>query len=81
MLAINWLLGNAGIWKLKNNLELPDEFYEDLIEALEDYSFFDFLESDFRFDVDDAKAKFLFPAFRYGITVAYTFSDRKNKKR
>ena len=58
---------------------MPDEFYEDLIEALEDYSFFDFLESDFRFDVEDAKAKFLFPAFRYGMTIAYTFPDRKNK--
>lgn len=68
-------------YKLKNNLELPDEFYEDIIEALEDYSFFDYLNSDFKFDVKDKRAKFLFPTFRYGVTIGYTFSDRKNRKK
>lgn len=63
-------------YKLTNNVELPDEFYEDLMEALEKYSLYDWINSDFKFDIEKAKTTFLFPAFRYGLTIGYTFKGK-----
>jgi hypothetical protein len=60
-------------YTLKNNVSLPDQFYEDLADALEKYSLLDYINSDFRFDVENARTKFTIPAFRYAFAVGYTF--------
>lgn len=60
-------------YKINNNVDLPEQFYEDVTEALEEYSLFDFINSDFKFDIEKAKTQFIFPAFRYGFAVGYTF--------
>ena len=43
--------------------DTPQEFYDDLNEALEEYSFFDFLNSDFKFSEINGKNKFWDPFF------------------
>jgi hypothetical protein len=58
---------------IKNEADLPDEFYEDLNEALEEYNLLDFINSDFRFSDVNNKSKFSAFSFRYGIAVGYTF--------
>lgn len=60
-------------YSLKNNVDLPDQFYEDLNQVLENYSLNDFLNGDIRFTAQKARAKFILPSFRYGITVGYCF--------
>lgn len=60
-------------YKLDNKEPLPDEFYEDLNDALKNFSVFDLLESDVRFNFKDARAKFNTASFRYGLTIGYTF--------
>lgn len=60
-------------YQLKNNTNLPNQFYEELADALEKYSLYDFINSDIKFDLKKARADFLFPAFRYGFSVGYTF--------
>lgn len=64
-------------YKLTNNVELPEDFYDDLVNALENYSFFDLINSDFEFSQKNRRTKFLFPAFRYGLTIGYTFQGKK----
>lgn len=56
-----------------NKKDLPDEFYENLNEALENYSILDFINSDFRFSNIDSRSKFSAISFRYGIALGYTF--------
>lgn len=65
----------AGFYKfsLVNREDLPDEFYEDFNKALENYSLFDLLDGDFRFDSVNKKSKFTIPTFRYGISLGYSF--------
>ena len=60
-------------YKLKNKTELPEEFYEDLNNALENFSLYDFIQSDFRFDFKDRRTSFSTVSFRYGLTIGYTF--------
>ncbi|WP_319500373.1 DUF3575 domain-containing protein [uncultured Draconibacterium sp.] len=60
-------------YKLKNRTELPEEFYEDLNDALQNFSVFDVVHSDFRFDLRDRSTSFSTLSFRYGLTVGYTF--------
>lgn len=52
---------------------IPDEFYEDLNEALNEYSFFEFLNADFRFDEVREEARFNLFSFRYGLTLNFIF--------
>lgn len=65
--------GSNHRYSLDNNVTLPDEFYEDVVEALESYSFFDYLKSDFRWEVKKRRTEFFFPMFRYGISISYRF--------
>jgi len=58
---------------LVNKKDLPEEFYDDLNTALENYSFLDFINADFRFSETNLKSAFGFPSFRYGISVGYSF--------
>ena len=60
-------------YKLKNNKPVPDQFYDDLNEALKNFSLYDLVNSDFKFRVKDAKTSFTTLSFRYGLTVGYTF--------
>ena len=60
-------------FSLVNKGDLSDEFYEDLNEALENYSFLDFINADFKFSDTNLKSAFGFPSFRYGISLGYSF--------
>lgn len=60
-------------YKLIPKSQIPEEFYEDLNEALENFSMFDLIHSDFRFNFKRAETRFSTFSFRYGITVGYTF--------
>ena len=60
-------------FKLTNKKDLPDEFYEDLNNALDEYSIFDLIDGDFRFSEANSKTKFTKVAFRYGISLGYSF--------
>ncbi len=60
-------------YKIKNKVQLPAEFYDDLNEALQNFSLYDFIGSDFRFHLQDARTDFSTFSFRYGITVGYSF--------
>jgi hypothetical protein len=76
-LNIDFLIAGPGSgsykFSFKNKTDLPDEFYEDLNEALEDYSLLDFINSDFRFSQVDSTSKFSAVSFRYGIALGFTF--------
>lgn len=76
-LSIDFLFAGPGKgtydFKLKNNEDLPEEFYEDFNKALEEYSLFDFLNGDFRFSDSNVKSKFSIFSFRYGISLGYSF--------
>lgn len=75
--SIDFLIAGPGAgfysFSLKNTEDLPDEFYEDLNEALEQYSIFDFLDGDFRFSSTSGSSKFALPTFRYGISLGFSF--------
>ena len=75
--SINFLIIGPGAgfhsYTLENKRDLPDEFYEDLNNALDQYSLFDFIDADFKFSEVKGKTTFTAPAFRYGITLGYSF--------
>lgn len=60
-------------YKLIPRTQIPDEFYDDLNEALKNFSLYDFIQSDFRFNFKETKTSFSTVSFRYGLTVSYTF--------
>ncbi len=77
-ISLDFLIAGPGAgfynFSIKNTRDdTPPEFYEDLNEALENYSFFDFLNSDFRFSHVNNKTSFGIPSFRYGISLGYSF--------
>lgn len=76
-LNIDFLIAGPGSgrynFKIKNRTDLPDEFYDDLNDALEEYSLLDFINSDFRFSQVDNRSNFSAISFRYGIAIGYTF--------
>ncbi|MCX7549699.1 DUF3575 domain-containing protein [Xanthomarina sp. F2636L] len=76
-LNIDFMIAGPGSGRynfhIENKKDLPEEFYDDLNEALEEYSILDFINSDFRFSEINNKSKFSAFSFRYGIAVGYTF--------
>ena len=76
-MSIDFLIAGPGrgfhSYTLNNKRDLPDEFYEDLNEALDQYSLFDVLNGDFRFSDTTEKTKFNILSFRYGISIGYSF--------
>lgn len=77
---LDFLIAGPGFarhnYKLTNREPLPDEFYDDLNDALNDYSFLDFLGVDFDFrpgTTGTRESKFSLPAFRYAFTLSYAF--------
>ncbi|WP_194765988.1 DUF3575 domain-containing protein [Tamlana sp. I1] len=75
--AVDFLIAGPGAgfynFSMTNKKDLPDEFYDDLNEALENYSLFDFLQSDFRFSQIKRKSSLTLPSFRYSISLTYAF--------
>ncbi|MDO6761388.1 DUF3575 domain-containing protein [Tamlana sp. 2_MG-2023] len=75
--AIDFMIAGPGAgfynFSLSNKKDLPDEFYDDLNEALDKYSLFDLLNSDFRFSQIKRSSDLRLLSFRYGITATYAF--------
>ncbi|MBU2951871.1 DUF3575 domain-containing protein [Tamlana agarivorans] len=75
--ALDFLIAGPGSgfynFTIENKKDLPDEFYDDLNEALEEYSLFDLLDGDFRFSQIKRKSDLKLFSFRYGITATYSF--------
>ncbi|SFN65406.1 Protein of unknown function [Bizionia echini] len=76
-LNIDFMIAGPGSgnynFKLINKKDLPEEFYDDLNQALEDYSILDFINGDFRFSEVNRRSQFNAFSFRYGIALGYTF--------
>ena len=76
-LAVNFLIAGPGAgfhnYELTQKKDLPDEFFDDLNAALDQYSIFDLLNGDFEFSPSDTKTNFVIPSLRYGITLGYSF--------
>ena len=75
--SIDFLIAGPGSgsydFKLKNIIPPPDEFYDDLNNALEEYSILDFINADFKFRDNKLRSKFSALSFRYGISLGYSF--------
>jgi hypothetical protein len=73
--SIDFLIAGPGaVWhkyRVENKKDLPDEFYEDLNQALEEY--FDSLYLEFTLSKVQETIDFVLPSFRYGISVGYRF--------
>jgi hypothetical protein len=74
---IDFLIAGPGTgsydFKLKNIIPPPDEFYDDLNEALNQYSVLDIINADFKFRDNKSRSKFNALSFRYGISLGYSF--------
>jgi hypothetical protein len=74
---IDFLIAGPGSgsykFKLDNRIPPPDGFYDALNDALEDYSFLDFIDSEFKFNDNKLRSNFSALSFRYGISVGYAF--------
>lgn len=75
--SIDFLIAGPGSgsysFKLKNIIPPPDEFYDDLNEALDNYSLLDFINADFEFKNNKRRTRFDAFSFRYGISLGYAF--------
>ncbi|CDF79395.1 conserved hypothetical protein (DUF3575) [Formosa agariphila KMM 3901] len=60
-------------FRFENKRDLPDEFYDDLNNTLENHSILDIINSDFKFSQVNRSSKFSALSFRYGIAIGYTF--------
>jgi hypothetical protein len=60
-------------FKLDNTIPPPDEFYDALNQALENYSIFDLINADFEFNDRNLRSNFSVLSFRYGISIGYSF--------
>jgi len=73
--VIDFLIAGPGAgsynFKLKNTQDLPQEFYDDFNEALEEY--FQSIDLDFDLSEIDEKLDFVLPSFRYGVSLGYQF--------
>ena len=76
--AIDFLIAGPGTVNYKISFqnkseELPDEFYEDLNEALENYGIFDIIDADFDFNPNKRESIFNSLSFRYAISFKFNF--------
>lgn len=75
--SIDFLIAGPGSgsynFKLNNSIPPPDEFYDDLNNALDEYSVLDLINADFGFNNNKLRSKFSAISFRYGISVGYSF--------
>jgi hypothetical protein len=74
---VDFLIAGPGTgsykFKLENRIPPPDEFYDALNQALENYSIFDLINADFEFNDRNLRSNFSVLSFRYGISVGYSF--------
>lgn len=76
--AIDFLIAGPGTGNynisFQNKLdELPDEFFEDLNEALENLNIFDLIDGDFDFNRNKRRSEFSTVSFRYAISLKFNF--------
>lgn len=75
--SVDFLIAGPGTgfynFSVENKKDLPDKFYEDLNDALNEYHIFDVLDGDFRFSAAHRKSNFNLLTLRYGISVGYSF--------
>jgi len=76
--AIDFLIagpgsGSYGFTIQNKSDELPDQFFEDLTEALEGTSLLDLINADFEFNRNKQNSKFTTVSFRYAISLKYNF--------
>ncbi|MEJ2113340.1 MAG: DUF3575 domain-containing protein [Flavobacteriaceae bacterium] len=73
--TIDFLIAGPGVvwhkYTMKNKEDLPDEFYDDLNEALENY--FGSIDLEFRLSKINEIVDFVLPAMRYGVSLGYSF--------
>lgn len=74
---VDFMIAGPGIGNywfiLKMRKSMPPEFYDKLNDALKDYSYFEFVKSDFEFNYKTRRTSFKSIAFRYGIAIGYRF--------
>ena len=73
--SLDFLIAGPGVvwhkYRIESKKDLPDEFYEDLNQALEEY--FDSLDLEFTLSKVQENIDFVLPSFRYGISLGYSF--------
>jgi len=73
--SIDFLIAGPGVvwhkYRVENKKDLPDEFYDDLNQALDDY--FESLSLEFTLSKVQETIDFVLPSFRYGISLGYNF--------
>ncbi len=60
-------------YSVERNLDVPDEFFDDLNEALKKYSLYDLVHSKIDFSSKNKKTNFGMPTFRYSMTLGFKF--------
>lgn len=75
---IDFLIAGPGMafhdYSLTRKKPLPSSFYDDINDALSQYSIFDLIDGDFNFrDRDNPETSFSAISFRYGMTLGYSF--------
>jgi len=76
--AIDFLIAGPGAgsygFSIQNKSDpLPDQFFEDLADALEGTSLLDLINADFDFNRNKRNSKFTTVSFRYAISLKYNF--------
>jgi len=73
--SLNFLISGPGAgaynFKFRNKQDLLDKFYDELNKALKGY--FGSIDIDFDLSKVNEKLDFVFPSFRYGISLGYQF--------
>lgn len=76
--AVDFLIAGPGTARYSFDVvnksdELPDEFWEDLNEALEKLGIYELIDSDFDFQPSDRSSAFNTVNFRYAVSLTYNF--------
>lgn len=76
--AVDFLIAGPGTarysFDIKNRSDpLPDEFFDDLNDLLEEYGFFELIDTDFDFQPSDSSSAFNTVNFRYAISFSFNF--------
>lgn len=76
--AVDFIIAGPGTARYGIDIEnksddLPDEFFDDLNEALEDLGILDLINADFDFKINDSSSIFNTVNFRYAISLTYNF--------
>ena len=58
-------------YSIESNDEIPDEFYNDLNNALKNYNVYDLFHGDIHFGHVSGITKFGMPTFRYSVTLSF----------